>query len=297
MKSEERHELKSNDLQNFVKSAKPFLEKHGNKLIFGAIAVLVVGVISVVAMNKSREAKTAGWAEMAIANSAEDFANIAEDHAGTPVARMAQLNQANLLYDKGVQFMFTDRSAGMADLTKAQELYEGLLNDKATSDQIREHALYGRARCLEATSSDNTQPAIDGYDQLIQEFPDTLYKAKAEQRIKELATAEAKDFYKWFEEQDPKPVDRTAPRDLPLQGTGTVEEKTEPAKTEPEKTEPVKTEEQPAEKEAEKPEDKKTDESASKEPEKKPEAETKPADKKESGESSAEEKKESADKK
>ena len=293
MKSEERHELKSNDLENLVKSAKPFLEKHGNKLIFGAIAVLVIGVVSVVAMNQSRSARTAGWAALANASTAEDYANIVEDHKGTPVSRMAQLNQANLLLDKGIQFMFTDRSAGNADLKKATELYEELLEDKESLPSIREQALYGRARCLEATAGENTQPAIDAYDKLIQEFGESIYRKKAEERIKSLETAESKEFYKWFQTQNPKPVDRSQPNDVVLpdsikKSIGTGEVKTEETKTEKE-----------AEAPAEKPEDKK--EEASKESaEKKPEAESKPsaekkAEKKES--STKENKEESPDKK
>ncbi len=213
MKSEERHELKSNDLETLINRIKPRLEKHANKLVFGAIAIFVIGVISVVAMKNNAAARTAGWADMADAQTSEEYANIVDAHKGTAVARFAKLNQAGSLYEHGLQFMFSDRAPALADMKKAQELYKSLLEDKKSSETIRERALFGLARCLESTSGENTQEAIETYEQLVQEFPDSIHTAKAEERIKVLATDDAKSFYSWFQKQNPKPVDRTKPKD------------------------------------------------------------------------------------
>jgi len=121
----------------------------------------------------------------------------------------------------GVQMMFTNRDAGNSELKKARENFDKLIADRSTPQDALERARFGLARCLEALPPDKNSPpskindpAIEAYERLLKEFPDTVYKPVAESRIAALRTATAQDFYAWFEAQNPKPADREMPKDL-----------------------------------------------------------------------------------
>ena len=76
-------------------------------------------------------------------------------------------------------------------------------------------------------SDGDLKNATELYKKLIQEFPDSIFRKLAEQRVKpvdgeKVAALEeegTKNFYKWFHEQSPKPGDRQQPGfNMPLPG-------------------------------------------------------------------------------
>ena len=69
------------------------------------------------------------------------------------------------------------------------------------------------ARCRESQADESTGGAVEAYERLLAEFPATIYKELAEQRIDLLRTDRAKAFYAWFHKQNPKPPDLQTPRD------------------------------------------------------------------------------------
>ncbi len=124
-------------------------------------------------------------------------------------------------YIKGIQLYFTDRPSGVDELKLAREAFEAVLNSDKATDVMRERALFGLARCKETTADGNTQDALTAYDNLLREFPNSIYKDDVEQRIKILNTEDAQEFYAWFSKQTtPKPEDRNRPRDGFFPGTG-----------------------------------------------------------------------------
>jgi len=212
MKSEHRHELKTNELGRLAMQAKPFLEQHSNGIIAGACVVAAgLALAAFFAFRTSPDAKA--WSRLYAAGNAEDFASVADDFETRQVGAWARLLGTNQLYQSGVQKMFSDRVAADSDLKKAREGFEGLLGDKQTDSYVRERALFGLARTLEATSGQNVDEAIDVYNQLLNDFPETSYKPIAERQIAALQTGESKEFYAWFQQQKPKPEDRKGPND------------------------------------------------------------------------------------
>jgi hypothetical protein len=117
-----------------------------------------------------------------------------------------------MYYDRGVETSLTDRAASDADFLQAKDLFEKLLNSDVPKE-IREAALDGMARTLEATSSGDLSEAIKAYETLVAEFPNSMYRDYAEHRIKELKQPDAQEFYAWFRKQNPKPADRPKPED------------------------------------------------------------------------------------
>ncbi len=213
MKSEHRHELKTNELGQLAQRMMPFLEKNGTRILVIFSAIAFVSAITIYWVRTSRATTYVGWARVAAARSAEDFANVADDFPGSKVAAWARLNEAERHLQIGVRLMFTDRAAGVSDLSQARSTLEELLAEKGLPDQVREGARFRLARCLESEIGENTDAAIDAYEQLLQEYPESMYKELAETRIAALRTQEAKDFYGWFQKQNPKPPDIEKPKD------------------------------------------------------------------------------------
>lgn len=218
MKSEHRHELKTNDLSRWATQVGHSSEKYTNQIIAGAIGLVLLAGIGIYWQSASRAARSAGWNEMAAAQSAEDFANIADKHPGTVVASWALLREGELHLNSGMRLAFTDRASGTSDLKKAREAFEKLVKDDSTPADAKERALFGLGRCLETLSNKNTEEAIAVYQRLITEYAYSAYKSAAEARIAALRTGGAQDFYAWWHEQNPKPVDRELPRDLSMPG-------------------------------------------------------------------------------
>lgn len=225
MKSEHRHELKTNELERiaseFGHATEHFLHQYRNQLIVAVVAVVIAAVGLLFWRNAAGAGDRQGWRALADARSAADFATVADKYPGTKVAAWARLQEAEAELYSGVQMMFTNRDAGNSELKKSRENFDKLIADRSTPQDALERARFGLARCLEALPTDKTappskinDPAIEAYERLLKEFPDTIYKPVAESRIAALRTATAQDFYAWFEVQNPKPADREMPKDL-----------------------------------------------------------------------------------
>jgi len=214
MKSEHRHDLKTNELGRWAAEVGQSYEKYLNQIIIGAVAVLLLVAGAIYLSRSSAASASAGWNEMAAAQSAEDFANIADKHQGTAVGAWARLKECEQHLGNGIQLAFTDRASALSDLKKAREGFEKVIDDPAASDDVKERALFGLGRCLETMSDRNTEQAIAAYQRLVDEYAYTAYKTAAENRIAALKTGGSQEFYSWFHEQNPKPADRPLPRDM-----------------------------------------------------------------------------------
>jgi hypothetical protein len=224
MKSEHRHELKTNELERIASewghTAEHYVQENW-MLLAAAVVAIAIGAGSLVYWRSSSGvAGQQGWREFASASKASDFGNVADKFPGTAAGSWARLMEGEIELNSGVRSSFTDRAAGRSDLKKAQENFEKLIADKATPSDVMERALFGLARAKEALPDKNLGPskvddaAIETYQRLLTEFPISIYKDYAESRIAALKTGTAQDFYAWFEQQNPKPADREMPKDL-----------------------------------------------------------------------------------
>ncbi len=216
MKAEERHRLHENELHRLTEHARersrPFFERYGTILLLGLAAVLVV-IAAVVWWSKSSGAgSAAGWQDLSAAfrkpsQTAEDFANVAELHSGTAAAAWAKVNEGEAHLQSGVESLFSDKDGAVRDLEDAQAAFEAALDSNQNDPQLRIRALYGLARTLEASSDGNLKPALDRYEEIVRQYPDTVYEGLAQERIDALESSDAKSFYAWFSKQKPAPKD------------------------------------------------------------------------------------------
>lgn len=240
MKSEHRHELQQNELRKLTMQVQPWLAQHGLQLVVGAAVVIAV-IVGVAWWTTSRGAAgSAGWTSVATAQSSEEFAAVADKHGDSLAGVWARLRMAELNLENGVMESFTDRDLALTDLKRAKDDFEKVLAASIELPApVKERALLGLARTLEATSDGDTAPVIEAYENLRRQFPDTVYKNHVDQRIKELESADAKEFYAWFHAQKPKqpefkkPADGAKPSTTPF-GDVDIPAPTQPAESTPE---------------------------------------------------------------
>ena len=241
MKSEHRHDLKSNELEKLVRKIRPFFETYWFRILMAACGVAVAAGVTLFFVRSFRESRSAGWTQMSISTTAEQFLQIAETEElqDKPVVDWARLSAAESYLQTGIRLSLEHREGEqglVSDLDDAKENFDQVL--KSASGRIRERALFGLARCLEAmagvnlssTADDGPQTtgqslaeAVKAYQKLIKEFPNTPYNRKSfeqdelgriERRIEHLEYDAAQEFYAWFRTQNPKREDRPNPFDI-----------------------------------------------------------------------------------
>ncbi|GAB4152188.1 MAG: hypothetical protein Tsb009_27950 [Planctomycetaceae bacterium] len=215
MKSEHRRELHANELEKVTEQVGKFFETHGKKVLLGLVAGVVVGVAIYLGMQFRGKSNESITAQLLNANSAEEHLTIAEDpdYSGIPAKTVARLIGAEEQLDQAIKMYFTGRKAGYDDLKKARENFETVLNSDEIPNWAKERALFGLAVCTEAMSGPDTSEAIQAYETLLKEFPETDYKAMAEERIADLKTTRQQEFYAFLSSTDRKPDDLKLPAD------------------------------------------------------------------------------------
>ncbi|WP_373649300.1 tol-pal system YbgF family protein [Schlesneria sp. DSM 10557] len=227
MKSEERHQLLTNDLGVVTTRTVGVLERHIGTVIGGiALLALLAGGIFWWTRTNDSEAAT-GWTLLDSAQNLEEFGDVVDKFKGKPPGQWAELFVAETNLKTALPLMFTNREIALVDLKSAREGFESLLQQNGVAPTIRERALWGYAICLEAASDGNTSKAVEAYEKLVQEFPESIFKAVAEDRAASLKRDNAKEFYTWFSRENPKPPD-ARPRDFKNEKSGSESSTAEP---------------------------------------------------------------------
>jgi len=207
MKSEERHRLKENELGRVVQTTGSMLERYATAIVACVCVALLVAAAVTWWVRQSTASSSAAWTLLENAESVDDFGSIAEKYKNTSAGDWARLRESEANLRSGGDVLFSDRELANTDLKRAREGFEQLMASASASPIIRERAVWGMARCLESTSDGDTAKAIEAYQRLLNDFPDTIYKPFAEDRIAALKTGGTKEFYAWFSKQNPKPAD------------------------------------------------------------------------------------------
>lgn len=230
MKSEHRHELQANDLSKITGRLSELFERYGNQITIVVCAASLIFAGSIYWSRRTASQTASAWNEYTSASKAEDFIDVAEQYGKTPAAPWARLQAGESRLVTGIQLMFTDREPAVSELKKAQEDFQILVDDRRTPPEVRERALFGLARCQESLSTGEEGPAIKTYEMLVAEFPNSVLKPSAEQRIKALKSGSAQEFYAWFSKLTPKPP---APPGKPLDGQGTTSDDEKAGESDP----------------------------------------------------------------
>ncbi|MEZ6129226.1 MAG: hypothetical protein R3C59_11130 [Planctomycetaceae bacterium] len=196
------------ELEKLLFRLKPWLQENGTTLIYALAAVLAIAAVVIYARRTPPGNAEASRA-LLLAVTPEDFRDVADEYPDTHIGSWSRLRQADRLLDNAVSNLFSNRAVGLEEMDQAEAAYQRLADRTSLDEQIRERVLIGLARVTE-NRSDGTEAAsrkaIAAWQLVLDEFPSTIIKEHAEQRIKELATKESQEFYAWFHKQDPKPL-------------------------------------------------------------------------------------------
>lgn len=213
MDSQHRHELHQNDLGKLTNQAVPFFEQHAWQILGGLVAVAAAIGIGAFFYTQNLATKTDSWTQLDKVlhqpnSSAGDYAAIADKHPGTSAAAWARLKEAEEYLKSGFEALYTNKELSQSEFKSAQEaLLKLSRGEGGVPPDVKERALYDLARCTEALSDGSTDDALNAYKQLTREFPKTIFRTFAEERINALDSAGSKEFYAWFSQQKPKPAD------------------------------------------------------------------------------------------
>ena len=209
MKSERRHELQHNALLVWLEEAVERIKPYQNAILGGFLLVVVILVAISVWSSRSASYAGDGWAAMRGPFSPpgpDDLDKVARQFPDTSAAPWATLLAADQYLATGCGRLFENKAAASDDLNKAFERYQAVYL-KADSDWLRERAAFGIARALEAQgTADKIEEAMQYYKEVVEKWPDGMFKAAAQLRLDDLQKPSTKKFYDEFARFEPKPA-------------------------------------------------------------------------------------------
>jgi hypothetical protein len=222
MKTEEQQDLKTNELGRIIQAAGHRMEEYSSTIVIAICAILLAAAAYTWWSRSVSSATVNAWSLLESAKSIDDYGVIIDKYKTTLAGQWATLKQSEMYLQSGIAVMFSNRELANSDLKRCITGFEELVAQKKLDPVIRERALWGKAMALEVTSDGDTAKALDAYKQLLNEFPETIYKSLAEQHVKELKAGGSSDFYAWFAKQNPKPSE-SRPKDgmLPFDDSST----------------------------------------------------------------------------
>ncbi|MGA2255319.1 MAG: hypothetical protein ABSG53_11705 [Thermoguttaceae bacterium] len=215
MKSERRHELQHNDLAEWILKAYERIVPYKNAL-FGVGLLLVVLFIGL-SLWHSHSVSQAGeaWNSLGVpvfqpVFVAEQTISLmdqsAKTYQGDPAAEWAEVFAGDTALMVGTNRILTDKKIGIEYLNDAQKRYTEALKT-LTIAGAKEQAMFGKARAMESMSQNKAQvdEAVAAYKELIERFPNGMFKPVADQRIEQLQKKDALEFYRALAQYAPKP--------------------------------------------------------------------------------------------
>ena len=204
MKTERRHELKTNQLADslarWIEVARPY-SRAGLALIVAAVALVFAwGYLS--AQNSRRDAD--GWQEYFEAFTSRDprdtLNDTSERYAGLPAGEWSRLVLADIQLDDGTNKLFIEKKDARDELRQASDKYQSILLE-SRHPMMLDRATFGLARAHEALGL--LDKARDEYRSLVKQWPDSPYAQVAQKRAKDLEQQTTKEFYDWFAKYEP----------------------------------------------------------------------------------------------
>lgn len=208
------HEADKTELEKWLTIAGKKLKPYANQILLGGIVLAVVVITVLFVTNSSQSGSAEQWEEFVGYSTPEDFAELADKNSDSAVGSWALLQAGKGFLQEGMRNALSNREVSDTRLNEAVEAFETLLKNSNAPAKAREEALFGLGTAREVLAGGDPAPAIEAYNKLLKEFPESIHKAWIEQRIEVLGQAPTQEFYAWFREQNPKPSDRTLPSDL-----------------------------------------------------------------------------------
>jgi hypothetical protein len=202
MKAEHRKELHTNILADHLGKLYEGVKK-GPQASSNAVWV-VVGLLVAVAAAWWYFHRTGPLPWMELQNATDQrLADLAKDHRGTPLARIARFQEARKLLENGQRLLAEFPEEALKDLADAGVRYEQLAQECTDDPILREEALLGAAVAEE--NQGHLDRAQELYERLAKAAPNSPWGQKAAAQAAGLAKEREKgggaeiDFYQKFQ--------------------------------------------------------------------------------------------------
>ncbi len=233
MKSQQRHELKTNPLAVWVEKAIGQIQPYWKLITAGVVVVVVVWLGTLILSARRNAYLEQGWDRLfavlraghleqlvkqlqedeqtkdlrpeeqrreAVARLAEELDAVAEAYAGTPVATYAQVELGDIYYALGLSYLFQDLEQARKYLDRAVENYRQVVNDPKHEPQLVARARFGLAQALEARGRPSRDDSPHDWQRAQQEYEaltrtPTLFRQLAQARLEAIQRGR---FHDWF---------------------------------------------------------------------------------------------------
>ena len=210
MKTERRHELKTNELADWL--GKSMVRVEENYKVGLAIVVVVVLIVAVWAYlrNSAAQKMQESWTAFQRASTQSninELTDVASRYGELPAGACARLVLGDTQLRAGTDQLFSDRADANDQLRRALENYQLVIDSPANlTPVVKQRALLGLARAAE--SLNELPRAREAYQQLADtnRWPQAYYSKEAQIRLDSLSRNSTKEFYDWFAKQEPRPA-------------------------------------------------------------------------------------------
>ena len=223
MKAEQRKELERNVLAEKIGNIGQVFKNRPTNTVYAVLGVLLVTVIVYSAFRyfraRSLREDSARWEKLETTASVPELREFIKNNQGTTAARTARYMLARALLDRGIhnlgsRGLFTEdpknprtnHAQAIEDLKEARQLYEELIPQSKGMPNLIQEALMNRARVeesLSGTDQGSLDKAIELYNQLAREYPDSPLAEAAKKQAEKIANnkAEVQQFYEGLNKQ------------------------------------------------------------------------------------------------
>jgi tetratricopeptide (TPR) repeat protein len=210
MKPEERHQLEQNELADGVLRLSNKVRPYVPYFLIAIVVVAGASVAYAYWTNAQQQRQEEAWQSFFAAmneNQPDSYETLVARYPDAKVVPYAKLRIADLKFERGKKSLINDRTQALGLIDEAIGLYEALT--ASSSLDVQEQAMYCQGLATESKGALGEARSV--YERVTTNFPNTIWAARAAERIRQIDTPQAKQFYATLSEFKPIP----ATTDLP----------------------------------------------------------------------------------
>jgi len=213
MKAERRHELKHNELADWIGELAEGVKPHATGVLIGLAILAAVVLGSVWYFSGETAAASRAWSQYFYAFSERDpqkvLQNLASEQSGSKAAWWALEAVADMNVGEGAALLYSDRAEAKKRLEAAKEAY--LKVESAGDPMLKTRARLGLGKVYESLCE--PEKAREYYDKVASSEKDSAIGKAAAADARRMKDSREVEFLAWFDKQTPK-------RPAPFPGVG-----------------------------------------------------------------------------
>jgi hypothetical protein len=213
MKAERRHELKHNELSDWLGERVETLKPHATGILLGIVLLVAIILGGFMYFGGENQSSAAAWSDYFGALNNRDpqktLQDLAAGHAGSKAAWWALEAVGDMNLGEGAALLYSDRAEATKRLEAAEKAYKQV--ELSDDPMLKSRAQLGLAKVYE--SQCKPDEARKYYEMVAHSQKDTAIGKAAAADAARMKDARETDFLAWFAQQTPK-------RPAPMPGFG-----------------------------------------------------------------------------